>query len=321
MRYEVPIAEDLVDELIPFWTSIFGDVLPDMEREVFLGAEEAYSRSTLYLKRDGERVAGTCFIMHSRTMPALAGFGEVATDPIYRGRGIATELCSQAVEEFRAAGGEAFFLGTVNPAAVRVYHRLGWRKLAGANVMANITSGMSPEEFLVDFFRKPGDVTVGIAGPDVRVPMIPLILTSHDSQVLDANAGVYSCRYCIQNSCMGLYPRYVRGVAEKQGAFFSAQTEDGRVVGLSTALLDDAGGCQVDGFLHHNFSPAWHDLLVAACEWATARETLALRATISVEDEEKQALFKSMGFSENGAGEDFNIEGRAVSSLTMKSSA
>ena len=47
-----------------------------------------------------------------------------------------------------------FFLGTVNPAAARVYHRLGWRKLAGAEVMANILSGESPEAFLVEYFQK-----------------------------------------------------------------------------------------------------------------------------------------------------------------------
>jgi GNAT superfamily N-acetyltransferase len=308
MKYAVPIAEALIDELIPFWASIFGEALPDMDRKVLLGAEETYSRCTLYLQREGEQLAGTCLTMHSKTMPALAGFGEVATDPQLRGRGIATELCSQAVADFRAAGGEAFFLGTVNPAAARVYHRLGWRKLAGANVMVNITAGTSPEEFLVDYFRKPGKVEIGMAGPDVRVPMIPLILTPHDSQVLDANVGLYSCRYRTQNSCMGLYPRYVRGLNQGQGAFFAARTEDGRVVGLSTALPDGAGECQVDGFVHHNFSPAWHGLIEAACTWASAQGISALRAVIAVDDGEKQALFESLGFVYEGPGADFNVD-------------
>src|SRR4051794_448502 len=111
MKYEIPIAEELLDELLPFWATIFGEHLPDVERAVFLGAEDAYNRSTLYLQREGEQLAGTCFTIQSKTMPALAGFGEVATNPQFRGRGIATELCSQAVADFRAAGGEAFFLG------------------------------------------------------------------------------------------------------------------------------------------------------------------------------------------------------------------
>ena len=49
VRYEIPISEDLIDELFPFWASIFGEVLPAIGREVFLGAEGAYSHNTLYL--------------------------------------------------------------------------------------------------------------------------------------------------------------------------------------------------------------------------------------------------------------------------------
>ena len=104
---------------------IFGEVLPDIAREVFLGAEDAYSGGTLYLRREEGRLASTCFTMQSKVVPSLAGFSDVATDPQFRGRGIATELCGRAVEEFRAAGGEAFFLGTVNPAAAHPL-RLSW---------------------------------------------------------------------------------------------------------------------------------------------------------------------------------------------------
>ncbi|MEZ4865077.1 MAG: GNAT family N-acetyltransferase [Caldilineaceae bacterium] len=300
MRYAIPLAAPLVDELIPFWATIFGDGLPDIERAVFLGAEEAYSRSKLYLRREGEQVAGTCFMMHATAAPALAGLGEVATDPHLRGRGIATELCSQAVADLRAAGGEALFLGTVNPVAARIYHRLGWRKLAGANVMVNLTAALSPEEFLVDYFRRPGQVTIGPVGPDVRVPMIPLILTPHDSLVLDANVEIYSCRYRTQNSCMGLYPRYVRGLQERQGACFAARTDDGRVVGLATALPAKqeavAGDCQIDGFVHQRFAATWPALIEAACSWARAYGATEVGALIAAEDTEKQAVFQSLGF-------------------------
>lgn len=205
MTYTIPLAEPLIDELLPFWAAIFGEGLPDIERAIFLGSESTYSHSTLYLQREAGQIAGTCFIMQSRTRPALAGFGEVATAPAFRGQGIATDLCRQAVADFRATGGEAFFLGTVNPVAARVYQRLGWRKLAGAAVMVNLTANLSPEEFLVDYFRQPGAVEMRKAGPEIRVPMIPLILTPHDSELLDANVGLYSCRYRMQNSCMGLY--------------------------------------------------------------------------------------------------------------------
>ncbi len=318
MKCEVPIAAELVDELIPFWESIFGEGPPDIGREVFLGAEDEYSRSTLYLEQEGGKVAGTCFTMLSRTAPEVAGFAEVATDPQFRGRGIATRLCSQAVEDFRARGGQAFFLGTGNPVAARVYYRLGWRKLAGTNVMANISSGESPEGFLVDYFRQPGKAVIERAGPDVRVPMIPLIVIPHAWQVLDANVGLYSCRYCVQHSCMGLYLRYMRGLDRDRDAFFAARPGDGRVVGLASARLDGAGGCQVDGFAHLNFSSAWNELMQAACQWGIDQGASKVQAVVSVEDEEKQALFEALGLRPDGAGADFDVEGRVVGSRRMK---
>lgn len=307
MKYATPLPEALIDELFPFWTAIFGEAAWDVERAVFLGAEATTSRSTLYLQRVGTELAGTCFMMQSTTAPALAGMGEVATAPQFRGQGIAGDLCRQALADFRAAGGEAFFLGTVNPAAARIYHRLGWRKLTGANLMVNLTSGVSPEEFLVDYFRQPGQVTVGLAGPDVRVPLIPLILSPHDSLVLDANVGLYSCRYQTQNSCMGLYPRYTRALADGLGAFFAARTTDGRVVGLATVrLVEGERVYQIDGFVHHRFAAAWPDLIQAACDWARTQGATTLFAQIGAEDVVKQAVFQALGFVYVGVGERFH---------------
>ena len=143
---------------------------------VFLGDEVDYNRLVTYLERDGDILMGTCGITISRANPRLAGFGEVATRPDYRGRGIASRLCGQAVEEFVAQGGEAVFLGTGNPDAARIYHRLGWRRIAGTNVWARVTTGDSPEEYLADYFRAPGQVSIVPGDASLRVPMIPLLV-------------------------------------------------------------------------------------------------------------------------------------------------
>ena len=315
--HEVPLPAALVDELIPFWNGIFGDEPADIEREAFLGTEEEVSHSTLYLAREGDAVAGTCFTMHSRSAPALAGFGEVATDPRFRRRGIAGRLCGAAARDFRARGGQAFFLGTGNPAAARVYQRHGWRKLAGANVMANITSGESPEAFLVDFFRRPADANIEPAGADVRVPMIALVLVPHDAQVLDANVGLLSCRHTVQSSCMGLYPRYVRGLAGGRGTWWAARATDGRVVGLASAVLDAEWRCRVDAFTHQYFAHAWAGLIGAALQWGIDRGATELGALVSVEDEPKQALFETLGFRDDGSGEEFEIGERPVPSRRL----
>ena len=319
MRYEVPISEELIDELFPFWASIFGEVLPDIAREVFLGAEDAYNGGTLYLRREGGRLASTCFTVNSKVLPSLAGFSEVATDPQFRGRGFATELCSWAVDDFRAAGGEAFFLGTVNPAAARVYHRLGWRKLAGANVMANILSEESPEAFFVGYFSG-GGATVAEASPADRIPMIPLILCPHDWQVLDANTGVCSTRYATQNSCMGLYVRFNR-IRMQGGAWFAARTAEGKVVGLSTARRDDAGGFQIDAFAHARYGEVWDALVEAAVGPSLERDEGGCFAVVSVEDEEKQAWFESLGFRRTSSGAEFELDGKLVASVRMERGA
>ena len=104
-RYEIPIQQDLADELFAFWKEIFGPGDPDVPMGVFLGDEVDHNRLVTYLERDGGTLTGTCGITISRASPRLAGFGEVATRPDYRGRGIASRLCGQAVEEFVEQGG------------------------------------------------------------------------------------------------------------------------------------------------------------------------------------------------------------------------
>ena len=149
-----------------------------------------------------------------------------------------------------------------------------------------------------------------MAGPEIRVPMIPLIVTPHDSQVLDANVGLYSCRYRTQNSCMGLYPRYVRSLQNGLGACFAASTTDGRVVGLATArgveCSSDECTHQIDGFVHQRFAAAWPALIEAACGWAYTQGATGLQAQITAEDGDKQAVFQRLGFVATGVGEAFN---------------
>ncbi len=319
-KYEAPLNRDLAQELFEFWQGIFPGE-QDVPIEVFLGSETAYNRAVVYLTRCGDKVAGTCGTTTSLAVPALAGFGEVATAPEHRGQGISTRLCGQAVADFRENGGEAFFLGTGNPAAARVYHRLGWRKLAGANVMANISSGDSPAAFLVEYFRARGSVAVLTATPAVRIPMIPLILAPHDWQVLDANALMYSTRYKVQHSCMGLYRRYYAVVKGGRAEWFAARTPDRRVVGLATARLDDSGECHVDGFTHKLFMDSWSQLMRATLDWGESRRASIFTATVSVEDEEKRALFESLGFVSEDPGPEFELDGRSVASVRLARTA
>ena len=329
-RYETPIREDLAHELFTFWEEIFGPEDPDIPISVFLGDEADHNRHVVLLERDNDVLAGTCGIMTPRANPEFAGIGEVATRAEYRGRGIAGRLCQQALDEFTEQGGEAVFLGTENPNAARIYHRLGWRRIANSTVYANITNGDSPEEYLADYFRTPSSVNIVLGDASLRVPMIPLLLTPHDWQVLDSNlpTPMISTRYDEQNSCMGICRKYyylvkpspLQGEIQRgstRAEWFAAKTSDGRLVGISTAYVDADNVCRVDGFIHARFKESYEGLIRAAIDWGEHRRCRRFATRISVEDEEKRAELEALGFRVGSIDGTFAVGDREVRALMM----
>lgn len=315
---EPPLPADVIEELAEFWEAIFETSYDDL-RPVLAGGEMADNRNLVYLIRKGGELAGTSQVTISQAVPALGGLGEVATAPAFRGRGIATRLCARARDDFRAQGGRALYLGTINPAAARIYHRLGWRNLAGTTVMACTTGDDWPEAFLVDYFRAQGGRPSLVAGTAAaRIPMIPLIVMPHDWQVLDANVGLYSTRYAVQHSCMFLYPRFQALTQEGRGAWFGAQAESGALLGLTTARLDGNGGCQVDGFVYRTSQDVWSELLRSAMRWGAAQGATVCWAAVSVEDEEKQAWCEELGFRAAGPAATFDLDGREVEAARLE---
>ena len=317
MRIEVPLPNDLTQELTDFWEEIFGNSY-ESSLGIFEGKETEQNHDIFYFLREGEALGGTCHLTISRTNPELGGLGEVATNPKFRRKGIAYDLCGMAREEFGSKGGKALFLGTGNPEALRVYARLGWRKLAGANVMGLIVSEVSPETFLVDYFREGGTARIGPGTVADRIPMIPLIVAPHDWQILDGNTGLISTRYATQGSCMGLYPRFEGIGLGGRGAWFVARSDRGKLVGLATARLDDSGSCRVDGFTHQVFMNAWDNLMGAAMDWGFGRDASSCWASVSIEDEDKRSRFESLGFQEVGSSDGFDLDSRPVGALKME---
>ncbi len=318
---EPPLPADVIEELAGFWEPIFEARYDDL-RPVLAGTEVGKNRNLVYLIREGGELAGTSQLTISQAAPTLGGLGEVATAPAYRGRGIATRLCMRARDDFRAQGGRALYLGTINPAAARVYYRLGWRNLAGTTVMACTTGDDSPEGFLVDYFRaQEGRPRIVAGTAAARIPMIPLIVMPHDWQVLDANVGLYSTRYVVQHSCMFLYPRFQALTQGGGGAWFGAQAESGALLGLATARLDEDGGCQVDGFAYRTAQDVWSELLRAAMRWGAGQGATGCWAGVSVEDEEKQAWCEELGFRAAGPAATFDLDGRSVEAVRLEGEA
>jgi L-amino acid N-acyltransferase YncA len=272
----------------------------------------------LYLARKGERIIGTCHLTVSLANPELGGLGEVGTVPEFRGIGIAGTLCAMALDDFRTAGGKALFLGTNNPEAANIYRRLGWHYIAGTNVMVFLTSGESPETFISGYFGESIAIKVSKGTPADRIPIIPIIVAPHDWLVMDANAEIFSARYVIQRSCMGLYPLYSSLSSDGRGAWFAARNNLKQIVGLSTVRYDGSERCQVDGFVCSKYAGSWKILIQAAISRASAQGIRICCARISVEDAEKITLFEASGFRKAGKGASFDLEGRKVASISME---
>ena len=315
-RNESPISENQAQNFTKFWHAIFGGPL-DIGQDAFTGSEDGINYHVIYSQSMRGNIAGTCGLTTTSHDPRLAGLGQVATDPTLRRSGIATKLCQVAVDDFFEREGQGIFLGTANPEAARIYHRLGWRKLASANVMVNTLNRISPEAFLVGLLSNLGEYGVNEANPGMRVPMIPLIVFPHDWLVLDLNVNLVSTRYAVQNSCLGLYRRYQELCADGKGMWFGARESGGLLVGLSSAKLLDGGVCIVDSFSLNSDKGIWIDLMHAATNWGL-QYGYKIQSIVSYEDEEKQAFLEDFGFHENGYGEPVKIASRLIKTRLLE---
>jgi len=315
-RVEAPMSKELVEEFYALWRQCFP---PDDEdfRDSYLGTELEHNRDLMYIGRVEGKPVGTVHLGIGKSDPSLGGVGGVATDPEFRRKGIATRLCELARDDFQAWGGEALFLGA-GPESARVYRRCGWRVLAGTNVMAWIADGRSPEAYLEAHFEEKRPFTIAGGTAAERYPMVPLIVTPHNWQVMDANVSIFSTRYAIQSSCGGLYQRYEGLLAGAKGEWFAARTDQARVVGLATARLDESEGCLIDGFVHGNFGEAWEPLMEKTIEWAKARGAGRCRVRVSVEDEEKMAMFEGLRFRRGAGGGEFQLRESSVKSVFLE---
>jgi GNAT superfamily N-acetyltransferase len=327
-----PVSSGLANELAVFWESSFGTSFDETRDVLGNGIEVGRNRDTVWcLRRDlapaSDEVAGlvsTCQLTVPVEQPELGGLGGVATAEDHRRQGLAERLCREARDLFCDEGGEALFLGTVDPVAARIYRRLGWSRLAGSTVHVHVSADQSPEEFLVDWFRDAdGSVTVKPGTARARIPMIPLLLTPHTEQVLDANLDLVSIRYARQDSCMGLYPRYAN-LSAAGGAWFGGWSENGRLVGLASVRPlparegDSEWTAQIDGCVHRVARTAWRDLIEAALEWAGDAGASEALVVTSGEDESKRIQFEANGFRNDGAGDDIDIDGRRVGTHRLK---
>ncbi len=297
VRYETPIHQDLIRDLLTIWEKVF-EVDFSWLAGVLQGDESSANRNVLWIAKAGGLVAATCRLTQSLSCPRLGCLGEVATLPEYRGRRLAHQLCARAIEDFEKQGGRNLFLGTVNPVAAKVYSSLGWRYLAGTRVMSRVAAG-TPEDFLADYFREGAHLPVDIVpgGPEFRVPIIPLIVTPHDFFLLDINTSLFSSRYVTQNSCEGLYQRYQS--LREPARWFVLTRSDGVAVGLASCKPAEDGNVWVEAFTHFHYQEKWLPRLYrTVVEWAAKQAWGPAMTTCFNQDPFKRAILVTMGLRE-----------------------
>jgi hypothetical protein len=108
---------------------------------------------------------------------------------------------------------------------------------------------------------------------------------------------------------MGLFPKYERLTLRGRGAAFFAHTDEDRLVGLSTAKVDDSG--LVDGFVHRSCVEAWESLIRAALDWGTGAGASGFSADVANDDEDKRRGFERLGFETAGRRQAFAVENPA----------
>ena len=313
-RYETPVPDDFIRRIYEMWSQVPEDVGIGQDitrlRDQLSNRVRTEDRKLLYVATVDGEIAGTSMIWVSRRDPKLCEFGLPATAPRFRRRGIGQALFDRSVEDFRAMGGEAIFLGTNQVPAERVYRRAGYSKLVGAIAQVKILSGDSPEAYFVDYFRGLGPATVHPGDPSDRTPSVPLVHSPHDWQVMDCNAPALSKRYFTHRSFAGQCGRFIDMLDSPGSTFFAARAGDRhKVVGLSTARMLDDGVCSVDAFTHRYYQDSWHELIEAAMEWGRKRGATRLQTTLSVEDYAKRDLFEGLGFSPAGPGCELFLDG------------
>lgn len=276
-------------QLLDLWKNTFGEAEANLETPQIDGSELDNNMDILYLAEDGQTLAGSIHATlpnHARTLCGLSG---MCVAPRYRGIGLSRTLFAHMMSYLEGSGTNAFFLGTNNPIAAKLYASFGFGFLPGSNVMAKFKTGS-----FLDFSRHlyslpPKTFQIVSGSPAMRIPIIPLVLLQTNQFLLDCNTGLFSSAAVTQKSCMGLYQKYV-SLCTAGGSYFGALNENG-TLGAVASIMPTPSGHRIDYFCCDSFSSTIPELLNTCFS-----KFPASYFCVSAIDFEKQACLSSLGF-------------------------
>jgi GNAT superfamily N-acetyltransferase len=267
--------------------------LPDYERG---------SRDYLFLVRTGRdgAIVGTSWYGVSAANPRLGLLGDVLAVPGDRRRGIGTIATAANLEHFAARGGEAMYLGTVNPEALRIYEKLGFATYSGLVKRALMgRAAADPDGFDRAYFRADGPTRVRPVHWGDHAGLSALYFAPRDAALLDAPTSKYASWVAPQPSCVGFYPPLRDSTVGRGGALGVLETADGRILGavaLHRRIPPPEGRRAI---LDYCLASAAADRAVQLLGYGLAEaERLGVRLTAEVceRDELKASALRDAGF-------------------------
>jgi GNAT superfamily N-acetyltransferase len=137
----------------------------------------------------GGRAVANCWLGRSARCPGVAVLGHVFTAPHHRRRGLAGRLLKMVLDEFSRAEGRWVMLGAGDPAAIRLYERVGFGPLMAGPNEGDLTMlrPADPAALRAEYAGTTRDWTVEVLGRE-HYPSVCLLLC-----VGEGNAKLPSC--------------------------------------------------------------------------------------------------------------------------------
>jgi RimJ/RimL family protein N-acetyltransferase len=307
--HQAPFDRDVARTVAGLWQDAFGATEYGVRR--LLGELDGYEetcRDVLFLvrlvdpgdSRSEGTIVGTSWYVVAKDNPRLGLLGGVLATPQVRRRGIATLATEATLAHFERHGGQAIYLGTVNPEALRVYEKIGFTTYSGIVRRALVGSARERgDSFDASYFRVVGSTTIRAATWGDQTGISALYFGPNDAVLLDAPTGKFESRVAAQTSCVGFYPPLRDSTVGRAGLLAVLETDDHRIVGtvalhrhLATPVARRAAidFCIVPGV------DGADQLLAFALAHAARLDLTSVVAYVCERDELKAAALARVGF-------------------------
>ena len=286
INLKVPNEKEKINEVLDLLEETFGKEERELEYVQLNGSESEYNDDYLFVAYEDNKLLGNLHLTINAKNKALGCLGGMVTTPSARGKGIATQLFSNACEFFDSLGGKLLFLGTNNPLAAKMYAKFGFDFLDNSVIRVRLKDNTFNE--FCDGIYKNNDYKIVDMDCGDRIPIIPLIAQDNQDVLMDANSNIINSKYATQISCTGLYPRFVK--LQENGKVLLAKNDNQTVFAMLTDKINN-GVHNIDCFAYKGYE----DILVELLSLAI-KQNQKYSAIISIEDKKKQELFESFCF-------------------------